>query len=833
MIQRRYICELAIGSRAYDVLSPLKISEPGITIYLKLSSVPGERTKHLQVPAGAFVKQIYIWLVSSLISEAHDCILTCEASHLSPAGSGRSLACLNGRIDDLVDIADPHVVRITAVHKQWCYELTSQLARGGHYTPFSPSHWLAVGITRDHEWLCETHPANFSVQKALLHLISTRHNELLVPHSCPVTVRTKSVIYEWCTLSRLCGLSTMLALLQETGDRAICSHNPGAAMPGLVISVKATCYTPHVQINDVPLDYDYSIDGHELFDFGQILRAKIFQHRRQEQVETPEAPPPAPVLPKHLIAKQQPMQAGSVTLHIHPFFKPAFLLAAVSSPASAAKVYASLATSPALPALPTWPALGWCLCFAFAFLCAVRLWLLVRPVPGPSRRVPTLAVFFPNGVDATVNSDTDRELGELVATLSMLMWGITLPDVFYDSCCPYMNGSPLDWHVAIGPKTSGNIRIRVRGIGGVKGASDWPTQHHGGVRSEITSASSSCDPRGKQSGEVFDNDITPLVFNGVPNSLYCITDRVERAFDATWYLNHKGSDKCLFTINHDTEVGKPDDHGQRCAPTHLVEICSVSGESVIKLTFEYHPRVHNIILAFMMYHKCCHCKVMWHDYLDRAENMCHSQTTGEECLHSIGVLAHVKLLPVVSSGELLLSCSDILAVCAWCSTPIEQNTSFAMHPPCETSLQGAIPLHAPALADRLGLLQKGYIVKIYHPLCMHKVVARNAVVPDLQLTDCFPRGQSRAVHLDKVGLGTVPLIHDICTFSIFLSHPNLDLPAPVLTLPTQFDYKQLLSLLQEMFPPCDGVLSCFLVNRIPLTYLSSFLSTIVNRLFHA
>ena len=172
--------------------------------------------------------------------------------------------------------------------------------------------WLSFFHLRDPSWLQRSHSADYSAQKALLHIRATLHRESIMEHNCPVVLKHRITTDEWCTLSRLCWVTTMLTLLQEIGDKAICSHNPGSSRPSSVIVMKAACYTAQVQLNDVPPDYEYSLNGRELNDFGWTLRSRIIEYRKEVQQDDALVLEPPPRMPKYLVAKQQPMAAGSV-----------------------------------------------------------------------------------------------------------------------------------------------------------------------------------------------------------------------------------------------------------------------------------------------------------------------------------------------------------------------------------------------------------------------------------------------------------------------------------------------------------------------------------------
>jgi len=197
---REGIRNLAIANYVYQVESPLEDNEAGIPVYLKLLSFPSERSRSLYFPAGTPTKQLYIWLIASLISEAHDCTITCEASYLSPHGSGRALACLNGIIDNLRDTVSPFVIRLTATHIAWQYDEHHQMSIDS--IRYTGSPWFGVSHFRDHVWLMEHQSAHYSVQKALLHLKATLHSETLCDHSCPTVIgyMQPALINEWCTL---------------------------------------------------------------------------------------------------------------------------------------------------------------------------------------------------------------------------------------------------------------------------------------------------------------------------------------------------------------------------------------------------------------------------------------------------------------------------------------------------------------------------------------------------------------------------------------------------------------------------------------------------------
>ena len=72
-------------------------------------------------------------------------------------------------------------------------------------------------------------------------------------------------------------------------------------------------------------------------------------------------------------------------------------------------------------------------------------------------------------------------------------------------------------------------------------------------------------------------------------------------------------------------------------------------------------------------------------------------------------------------------------------------------------------------------------------------------------------------------------MYDKCIFTVFLWKRNLDLPAPAVTVPTQFDFRVLPALIQcrLCLEPCEEC--ALLINRVPFWYCCERLAEIVHK----
>lgn len=123
---KNYLTAVVGTGTVYRIASPLGDTNNTVLVKLTLLSFPHLYTQRIHLPRGILVRQAYVWLLSSLITEAHDCVLTYESSGLSALGTGRSLSGICGIIDFFQDTVFPYAVNVACKHIPWRYHTESQ-----------------------------------------------------------------------------------------------------------------------------------------------------------------------------------------------------------------------------------------------------------------------------------------------------------------------------------------------------------------------------------------------------------------------------------------------------------------------------------------------------------------------------------------------------------------------------------------------------------------------------------------------------------------------------------------------------------------------------------